>query len=1156
MADGFLDKAKFTGTRTGTGPVTGWVRVPPYRLPTDVKAIGDRVFLETRDVNDDTLWEHAWYEIGAGGQLTVYLVVDTHARAGEYVPGVPPAAISFGGPVEVGAIANSVTIPVIGPDGRLLNGKAVRDSVIFPDIVTLQARDDLADGDIFFTFSSLYTPSGGGPSTGAGPGLLLQYDIDSAAAPNGVTVFDLSSGAPGRLIKASLEIQAEFIRNQWSIYADGSGVSRLKSHALARGAAGADAAWQGFKVQRGSDGAGAYTELLSVDNDRHAGLETPFTRLRSYGGADDYFEAVKPLKLPVVAAKANVRAGLLAGVATSDGRIWYNHPTRGFGEIPLQEGPFRAIATNVADLRNLTPDGYRDGEVVLVAGSTFRGDESFEVMWASASAAADNSTDVFKPTLHANGDPWVEPGRFIAVAPIRAIKFANSDATPSVAGSGVFTAPDVAPPAGITAFDEFRNNKRIKLQPGAVDVVIVQANGALELPGRSNFVLRSIANGGSPVIFEKENGVVTMIGGGEADAAFNTIAALKAASPVAGSIAAVRGYATAGDGGHNSFLVLAGDAASNGYANTLDGVIFENTAASRTFVTTARTNRMLFERIGIFGSASAAANGAAWAAAIAYVDAVNQGANFVVGEGTYGFDRALSVTDIVGVTFTGQGKDRSVLSFTGATNTNGIEFIGASWFGGVFDLQVTGADYSGIVIDAGGANPAANNFHITIRDCELTLNGRHGFQCDEGFMLDLVNTLSQSNGWDGFYIEGFTTTLTAHTCWALSNGRNGGAAATINGLSGHYGNGWTLNDIQYSTLIGCGSDDNGNDVSGTGFGYFITNCATLSLINCGAETSRNSGIAMWANSTIAAGASFSLFSVRNIKIAGFQGVNNNTAEATRVSYNAGAGAGQFPFGTTGAGLIEARSTGTTAHFVKAIAEQCELLTTGASPAMIVDGAKTDITYIGPTPNGGFSIVNSGKLHQHDAYNDLFQWRVNDKPLFTVGRIGGTNLTVAEADATYQEIRGDVYSGGAAFHGTYDTRRRARGTKAAPTAVVGGDTIAAQDMFGHDGTSFVRCGQIGFSVSGTVSTGVVPGSWALSLADAAGVLTQRMSVTPAGIGSFVGPWRVGSFTVAGVPAAGTAGAGAIIYVSNESGGAVLAFSDGASWRRVTDRAIIS
>jgi hypothetical protein len=54
----------------------------------------------------------------------------------------------------------------------------------------------------------------------------------------------------------------------------------------------------------------------------------------------------------------------------------------------------------------------------------------------------------------------------------------------------------------------------------------------------------------------------------------------------------------------------------------------------------------------------------------------------------------------------------------------------------------------------------------------------------------------------------------------------------------------------------------------------------------------------------------------------------------------------------------------------------------------------------------------------------------------------------------------------------------------------------------------------------------------------------------------GAARFKSFTVAGLPAASTAGAGAIAYVSDETGGAVLAFSDATNWRRVTDRAIVS
>lgn len=47
----------------------------------------------------------------------------------------------------------------------------------------------------------------------------------------------------------------------------------------------------------------------------------------------------------------------------------------------------------------------------------------------------------------------------------------------------------------------------------------------------------------------------------------------------------------------------------------------------------------------------------------------------------------------------------------------------------------------------------------------------------------------------------------------------------------------------------------------------------------------------------------------------------------------------------------------------------------------------------------------------------------------------------------------------------------------------------------------------------------------------------------------------TYTVAGVPSA-VDNARGMIYVSNESGGAVPAFSDGTNWRRVTDRAIIS
>lgn len=52
-----------------------------------------------------------------------------------------------------------------------------------------------------------------------------------------------------------------------------------------------------------------------------------------------------------------------------------------------------------------------------------------------------------------------------------------------------------------------------------------------------------------------------------------------------------------------------------------------------------------------------------------------------------------------------------------------------------------------------------------------------------------------------------------------------------------------------------------------------------------------------------------------------------------------------------------------------------------------------------------------------------------------------------------------------------------------------------------------------------------------------------------------PFRLASYTVATLPAAVDWPAG-LIYVSDEAGGAVPAYSDGTDWRRCTDRAVVS
>tara|TARA_R110001592_G_scaffold1337_1_gene7917 strand:+ start:200 stop:1180 length:981 start_codon:yes stop_codon:yes gene_type:complete len=104
---------------------------------------------------------------------------------------------------------------------------------------------------------------------------------------------------------------------------------------------------------------------------------------------------------------------------------------------------------------------------------------------------------------------------------------------------------------------------------------------------------------------------------------------------------------------------------------------------------------------------------------------------------------------------------------------------------------------------------------------------------------------------------------------------------------------------------------------------------------------------------------------------------------------------------------------------------------------------------------------------------------------------------------------------------------------------------------------------------TLQTGVVKGVLFESITDY-GLITTSANMTidygavneaetTSAIGDFefindvFGP--VGdSFVVSSLPNA--AQPGQMIYVSNETGGSVMAFSDGSNWRRITDRAVVS
>lgn len=153
-----------------------------------------------------------------------------------------------------------------------------------------------------------------------------------------------------------------------------------------------------------------------------------------------------------------------------------------------------------------------------------------------------------------------------------------------------------------------------------------------------------------------------------------------------------------------------------------------------------------------------------------------------------------------------------------------------------------------------------------------------------------------------------------------------------------------------------------------------------------------------------------------------------------------------------------------------------------------------------------------------------------------------------------------FGGGVNFLG-----QRSNGTMALPTVPGDGASLLQFSGGGWDGVGYtLGRGAVVISAHGTWS-GTNNGSRIVFFTTNSGTTTQTEkvrfseagSIQMGGANTVINEDRhhqLRSYTVAGLPSSATAAQ--MIYVSNESGGAVPAFSDGTNWRRVTDRAIVT
>jgi hypothetical protein len=213
----------------------------------------------------------------------------------------------------------------------------------------------------------------------------------------------------------------------------------------------------------------------------------------------------------------------------------------------------------------------------------------------------------------------------------------------------------------------------------------------------------------------------------------------------------------------------------------------------------------------------------------------------------------------------------------------------------------------------------------------------------------------------------------------------------------------------------------------------------------------------------------------------------------------------------------------------------------SSDTMTGDGSDTTLTLsAAPDSEADVIVFIDGVFQNQDSYN-----------------VSGTTLTFGTAPVSGRYVR--AYTVRQAVSGTNLTHNAFSGDGSDTTFTLSiapvhenNTQVYVDGVYQFKGTYSVSGTTLTFSTAPPNGTAIecmtmnqldinVPVDDTITSAKLSGVLTMPNVLT------------VKSYVVASLP---TAVAGGVIFVTDETGGAVLAFSDGTNWRRSTDRAVVS